>query len=117
MLKLIVLSTVQSVCLVAGQVFLKTAMMHTGRFGLTWRFVRDALTTWQLAASGVCMALASLIWFYILKHYALSLAYPMISISYVFGMLASIFFFHETVPLMRWIGVLLIMSGVALVAR
>ncbi|MDR3194792.1 MAG: EamA family transporter [Tannerella sp.] len=117
MLKLILYSTIQSLCLVSGQIFLKIAMAQTGKFGFTWRFVKDALTTWQLAASGLCMALASMMWFYILKHYAFSVAYPMISISYVFSMLAAICIFHETVPLVRWIGVFLIMSGAILVAK
>ncbi|MDR1103549.1 MAG: EamA family transporter [Tannerella sp.] len=117
MLKLVLYSTVQSLCLVSGQIFLKIAMAQTGKFSLTWQFIRDALTTWQLAASGLCMALASLLWFYILKHYEFSVAYPMISISYIFGLLAAIFIFHEPVPLTRWIGVLLIMGGVLLVTK
>jgi undecaprenyl phosphate-alpha-L-ara4N flippase subunit ArnE len=117
MLKLVAFSTLQALCLVCGQIFLKFAIAQTGRFSLTWRFIREALTAWQLAAAGICMALASLLWFHILKHYPFSVAYPMISISYIFGMLASIFIFHETVPLTRWIGVLLIMGGVILVAK
>ncbi|MDR2765233.1 MAG: EamA family transporter [Tannerella sp.] len=117
MLKLILYSTLQSLCLVSGQIFLKIALALTGKFHLSWQFVREALTTWQLAASGLCMVLASLIWVYILKHYEFSVAYPMISISYLFGLLAAIFIFHEPVPLVRWIGVLLIMGGVFLVTK
>jgi undecaprenyl phosphate-alpha-L-ara4N flippase subunit ArnE len=117
MLKLIALSTAQSLFLVSGQIFLKFAMMHIGRFSLTWTYAKDVLTCWPLAASGLSMLGASLIWFYILKHYEFSVAYPLISISYVFGMMASIFIFHETVPLIRWIGVFLIMSGVLLVTK
>jgi undecaprenyl phosphate-alpha-L-ara4N flippase subunit ArnE len=41
----------------------------------------------------------------------------MISISYLFGLLAAIFVFHESIPLTRWIGVLLIMGGVLLVTK
>jgi len=60
---------------------------------------------------------ASLLWFYILRHHTLSLAYPLLSISYIFGLLASILILHEPVPPVRWLGVLLIMSGVALLTR
>jgi undecaprenyl phosphate-alpha-L-ara4N flippase subunit ArnE len=45
------------------------------------------------------------------------MAYPMISLSYVFGMLAAIVFFHEEVPLVRWAGVALIMLGCVLIAK
>jgi undecaprenyl phosphate-alpha-L-ara4N flippase subunit ArnE len=45
------------------------------------------------------------------------MAYPMVSLSYVFGMLAAIIFFHEDVSVTRWIGVLLIMGGCVLIAK
>lgn len=35
----------------------------------------------------------------------------MVSLSYVFGMLSAIIFFHEDVSFTKWIGVLLIMIG------
>jgi undecaprenyl phosphate-alpha-L-ara4N flippase subunit ArnE len=117
MLKLISFATIQSLFLVAGQVFLKIAMMQTDKFSFTWKFFREAMQTWQFAACGLCMLVASLIWFYILKHYEFSVAYPLISISYLLGMLAAIFVFHETIPSIRWIGVILIMVGVFLVTK
>jgi undecaprenyl phosphate-alpha-L-ara4N flippase subunit ArnE len=45
------------------------------------------------------------------------MAYPMISLSYVFGMLAAMFIFHETIPLTRWVGVALIILGCIFVAK
>jgi undecaprenyl phosphate-alpha-L-ara4N flippase subunit ArnE len=83
-----------------------------GKFSWTWAFFKDLLINWQLICSGLCMVFASLVWFYILKRYELSLAYPLISMSYVFGTLAAIFIFHETIPLMRWLGVFFIILGV-----
>jgi undecaprenyl phosphate-alpha-L-ara4N flippase subunit ArnE len=86
-------------------------------FGFNWKFIKSALFNWQFASSGMCVAAASLIWFYIVKHFDLSVAYPLISISYVFGMLASVFIFHETVPASRWIGVGFIMAGVVFLTK
>jgi undecaprenyl phosphate-alpha-L-ara4N flippase subunit ArnE len=100
-----------------GQVFLKFAMNRTGTFRFSWLFFRDLLTNWYLLASGLCMVVATLLWLYIIKHFDFSVAYPMISISYIFGMLAAIYIFHETVPLIRWAGVFLIMTGVILIAK
>jgi undecaprenyl phosphate-alpha-L-ara4N flippase subunit ArnE len=45
------------------------------------------------------------------------MAYPMISLSYVMGMLAAIIFFHEQISLTRWIGVFLILGGCVLIAK
>jgi undecaprenyl phosphate-alpha-L-ara4N flippase subunit ArnE len=103
--------------LAGGQVFLKFAMQRLGKFEWSWAFFRDLLTNWQFGASGISMATASLLWFYIIKHYELSVAYPLISISYIFGALAAVFIFHETVPMTRWIGIVLIMVGVAFLTK
>lgn len=117
MWKLILLSTVQSLFLVTSQIFLKFALAGMGSFSLSWNYFKTLLTNWQLACSGVAIAVATLLWMYILKHFDFSMAYPMISISYVFGLLVAVFIFHEVVPLNRWIGVGLIVAGVILVAR
>jgi len=41
----------------------------------------------------------------------------MVSLSYVFGMIAAIIFFHEPVSVSKWLGVLLIMLGCYFIAR
>ncbi|WP_298612150.1 EamA family transporter [uncultured Odoribacter sp.] len=117
MWKLILLSTIQSLFLVLAQVFLKFALARMGNFQLCRTYFRDLLVNWQLACSGGSIVIATLLWMYILRHFEFSMAYPMISISYIFGMLVAVFVFQETVPLTRWIGVILIMIGVILVAK
>jgi undecaprenyl phosphate-alpha-L-ara4N flippase subunit ArnE len=103
--------------LAGGQVCLKFAMARMIKFSLTWTFIANVLTNWYLLASGICMALATVLWLYLMKHFAFSVIYPMISISYIFGMLAAIYIFHETIPMTRWLGVLLIMAGIVLIAK
>ena len=117
MFKLISCTVIQCLFLSAGQVFLKFGLGKTGPFSWTLKYFRDFFTNWWIAGSGLCMVAATILWFYILKNNELSLVYPLISISYIFGTLAAVFIFHETVPLVRWIGVLLIMVGVAFLAK
>ena len=117
MFRLIIYVTVQSLFLASGQVFLKLAMMRMDKFSFTWKFIREAAQNWPLAASGVSMIMATLLWLYILKHHAFSVAYPLTSISYIIGMVAAIFVFHEAIPYTRWIGVVLIMVGVFLITK
>ena len=117
MFKLVCCSVIQCMFLAAGQVFLKLGLAKTGPFSWTWKYFRDFFTSWWLVGSGLSMLAATVLWFYILKNNDLSLVYPLISISYVFGTLAAIFIFHETVPFVRWIGVLLIMVGVAFLTK
>ncbi len=54
---------------------------------------------------------------YIVKHYPLSVAYPLVSLSFVMGMLAAVFIFNEPVPVLRWLGLVLIVVGVALIVQ
>lgn len=111
------LSTIQCLFLSGGQILLKLATQRTDKFSLTWAFLRSLIAGWQLPASGLCLMAGTALWLYILKHFDFSIAYPITSISYIFGMMAAIFIFHEAVPPTRWIGVILIMGGVALVAK
>lgn len=116
-MRLILLSILQCVLLSCGQVFLKLALQRMGEFTMAWRFFLAQLTNWWFLGCGLCYAAASVLWMYIVKTFPFSMAYPMVSLSYVFGMLAAMFIFHEPIPLGRWVGVLLIMVGCIFVAR
>ena len=112
MLKLLLLSTVQALLLASSQVFLKLAFGRMPAFEFRWSYFGQLLSNWQFALSGLTIAGASVLWFYIVRHFPLSVAYPLISISYVFGMVAAVVVFGESVPASRWIGVGLIAAGV-----
>lgn len=111
------IATVQSLLLCAGQVLLKIAMKEMGTVSMTLRFVASQLTNWWWLGCGLCFAAATVLWMYIIRTFPFSAAYPLVSLSYVFGMFAAMFIFHETIPPTRWVGVLLIMAGCVLVAR
>ena len=116
-LGLLPLAIIQSLLLAGGQVFLKLALGKMGPFGWNWSFWGSLLTNWQFALCGLLYGAGTILWFYIIKHFPFSMAYPMVSLSYVFGMLAAIFVFHEEVSLARWGGVLLIMAGCYFIAK
>ncbi len=97
--------------------FLKYALTRMPSFAWSREFWGHLLTNWQFAASGLFFGAASLLWMYIVKQFPFSSAYPMVSLSYVFGMIAAILFFHEEVSMVKWIGVVLIMTGCILIAR
>ncbi len=111
------LAILQSAILSGAQVFLKFALQRMHPFGWTKDFWVSMLLNWQFACCGILFGTGSVLWLYIVKHYPLSVAYPMISLSYVFGMLAAITFFHEEVSTLKWIGVGFIMLGCCLIAK
>ena len=116
-MKVIILTIFQCFLLASGQVCFKLAVEKIHKFQWAWSFFTDLLTNWWLLASGICLMAATVLWGFILKHFEFSIAYPMTAFAYIFGMLAAIFIFHETVPLTRWIGVGLIIFGVVFLVK
>ncbi|MDR0536857.1 MAG: EamA family transporter [Tannerellaceae bacterium] len=117
MLKTLLISTLQCMLLCLGQVFLKLGLTRAGEFRMTWRWMLGQLTNWPLLASGLSMMAATALWLYILKRTPFSVAYPLTGISYAFGMIASVYIFHETVSTSRWTGVALVVAGVILITK
>lgn len=114
---LIPLALLQSILLTCGQVLLKFALARMLPFSWTLSFWKSVFMNWQFAACGLCFGAGSLLWFYIIKNFPFSMAYPMASLSYVFGMIAAMLFFHESVDAVKWVGVLFIMLGCYFIAR
>ena len=116
MYRVLPLVILQCLLLTAGQVFLKFALMRMAPFGWNRTFWSSVFLNWQFAACGLCFLAASLLWMYIVKAFPFSVAYPMISMSFVVGMIAAVVFFHEQVSWTKWAGVLLIIAGCLLIA-
>ncbi|WP_200760910.1 DMT family transporter [Effusibacillus dendaii] len=102
------------VLLVLGQVFFKIGLERIGGVSLN--------NLWKAAASpailiGLLLYVATTgLWFVILSRMPFSIAYPLQSLAYALGVAIAVFYFGETVPLIRWIGVFVILVGVILVA-
>ncbi|MFC1616522.1 EamA family transporter, partial [Patescibacteria group bacterium] len=65
---------------------------------------------------GTSLYVISLIlWLYILSRSRLSMAYPIMSMSYIFVMVLSIYFLKENVGLMQWLGAFLVITGISLI--
>jgi len=117
MFRVVILTLFQCFLLASGQVCFKLAVEKIHKLQWTWAYFGDILTNWWLLASGICLISATIFWGYILKHFEFSVAYPLTAFSFVFGMLAAVFVFHENVSLMRWIGVALIVAGVFFITK
>jgi drug/metabolite transporter (DMT)-like permease len=62
------------------------------------------------------LILMFIIWSTILSKIDLSVAVPVASFSYILVALVSILFLHETITLLRWAGIFLILAGVIVVS-
>lgn len=97
---------------------LKLAVLQMDKTQSAWQFfVHSLLTNWWLLGCGIAMGGAGLLWMYILRHFPFSHAYPLTALSFVFGMLAAMLVFHESVDWLQWLGLVLILAGCWFVAK
>jgi multidrug transporter EmrE-like cation transporter len=110
-----------SVCFaVGGQLTLKSAMTRVGRIGgaevadasgTMGRIAREPRLWLGLLLFGISAAF----WLIVLSRVPLSLAYPFVGVSYILVVLLSRFVLHERVPVLRWIGVGIVATGIAII--
>jgi undecaprenyl phosphate-alpha-L-ara4N flippase subunit ArnE len=117
MLKLVGLAIIQSFFLMISQVCLKLAVMQYGPFQFTFAYIKSVFGNIYLIISGITVTAAISLWVYILRHYPFSIAYPLGSLSYIFGLIAAVIIFHEHVSPMRWLGVCIIIIGIYFVTK
>ena len=105
---------------VAGQLTLKWAMDRIGRIGSAQvseagdtilRAAREPRLWLGLFLFGV----SALFWLVVLSRVDLSIAYPIVGISYILIVLFARLFLNEHVPLLRWVGVVVVAAGIAII--
>jgi drug/metabolite transporter (DMT)-like permease len=107
-------------CGVAGQTVIKIGVSQPGAseaadgiLSLVAMIFRSPLVLGGLVLYGV----GALAWIAVLARVDLSVAYPFLALNFVLVTFSSQFFLGESVPMLRWLGVLIICSGIYLVAR
>ena len=112
--KLLIIS-LQSLFLCGGHTFLKLALASKQEFSLSMAFFKSVCSNWRFMVSGISFFSAGMMWVYILKVFPFHQSIPMSALVYVFSLIASLLVFGETVPLVRWIGMSLILAGCLLI--
>ena len=104
----------------AGQITLKSAMNKVGRIG-TAQVTAPADTALRMAREPllwlglILFGISALFWLVVLSHVPLSLAYPVVGVSYIFVVGFSKLVLHEHVPTLRWVGAFVVAMGIALI--
>ena len=106
---------------VTGETLLKKGMNDLGALDLRpavlvptfWRI----FTTPMILAGFTLIFGGSLFWLVVLSKWNLSLAYPLLSLSYIASLFIGAFFLHETVTPVRLAGVLVVVAGVYLITK
>jgi drug/metabolite transporter (DMT)-like permease len=105
---------------VAAQFTLKAAMNEVGRIGSTEiAAVGDTVTRTlkepRLWLGLTLFGISALFWLVVLSRVDLSVAYPFVGLSYIIVVLFSRLFLHEQVSALRWLGVVVVAAGIAII--
>ena len=103
---------------IGGQLTLKAAMDRVGRIGRTSDFGETLMKAAKeplLWLGLVLFGVSAMFWLVVLSRVRLSVAYPLVGISYIIIVLLARFRLDEHVPALRWIGVSVIALGIAII--
>jgi drug/metabolite transporter (DMT)-like permease len=117
----LLIALVAILLLVGGQTMLKLGLNAIGGVSLFDGNPLGSLlglfrTPWIILGFG-CYAVSALLWLDVLSKLDFSLAFPMVSLTYVFSQIIGYFIFHETIGWDRILGVALILGGLFFVVR
>lgn len=102
-----------------AQILLKTGMKNNNIVlsfkGLLPTLIKIYMNKFVFIGS-LTYALSTLIWIAVISKIELSYAYPMVSLNFVIVALLSKIFFKEHVSKVRWLSILIIIAGVALLS-
>lgn len=121
MIKTLFLAFVSILLLVAGQTSLKYGLTRAGGVnfagGQIVSGLRTVLTDPYIIGGFLFYGLSAVLWLDVLSKLDISLAFPLVSLTYVFTLFIGKFLFDETITPTRVLGVLVIIAGVILVAQ
>lgn len=99
---------------VLGQYYQKLAADHWASTGGQGGYLA-LLGERSVLAAVLCLGLAMGFWLLALQRLPVSVAYPVLASNYVAMLLLARWRFDEAVPAVRWLGVLCILGGIALI--
>ena len=105
-----------------AQVTLKAGMNHVtdangGQLALNADSLKQIATQMLVWAGLAIFAVSAVLWLFALSRANLSFAYPFAALGYVIIVVASILFLGEHVQPLTWVGVVLIVTGILVIAQ
>jgi undecaprenyl phosphate-alpha-L-ara4N flippase subunit ArnF len=112
----ILLSSLAQLCMKAGMLLLAT---HTANGWPGWTALLDLPAILWVGFGLACYATSLLFWMSAIARLELSLAYPMLSLSYVLVYVVAVNWplLHEHASWVRTLGIVVVVLGVILIAR
>lgn len=101
--------------LITGQILWKIGVKNIDQWNITT--INILMKSPYILGGCFLYVIATALWLYILSKMPFSIAYPFQSLNYVLGVLLAYLLFKETIGLTQWLGTLVIVFGVYLIAK
>ena len=101
----------------AGQLFTKVAGDQLGQVDFDWQWLGEVARNPGILAAIACYISAFFVWMLILRRSSLSLAFPLSSLVFVVVLLGSWLGLGEHISPLHWVGGVVIIGGIALLAE
>jgi multidrug transporter EmrE-like cation transporter len=110
----VLLNAAAQLLLKGGTNRLGVITLTTGNWPATlWRMVTEGF----FVAGIACYVVSVFVWILGLSRVPVSIAYPMLSLGYVLNAVVAHYLFGESLGIVRWMGIAMILGGVWLIAR
>jgi drug/metabolite transporter (DMT)-like permease len=114
-----------AICIIfgaTGQILMRTGMSQIGPIGgwqklLTIHSFQALFTNIFVLGGLLLYAISAVLWLGALSNLNVSLIYPLLSLAYVVAAVLSFIFLKESISLLRWIGILVVIIGSYLILR
>jgi multidrug transporter EmrE-like cation transporter len=80
-----------------------------------WRWLLSVFTSPTILAAFVLFAVSALLWIAALRETPLTVAYPMVALSYIIIFVGSYFLFAEPITLTKLLGAVLVVAGIIVI--
>jgi multidrug transporter EmrE-like cation transporter len=80
-----------------------------------WRWLISVFTSPTILAAFVLFAVSALLWIAALRETPLTVAYPMVALSYIIIFVGSYFLFAEPITLTKLLGAVLVVAGIIVI--
>lgn len=122
MVKTLAIAVVCILLLVTGQTMLKVGLLKIGGTSFLggeglWENILKLFSTPYIILGFVVYGISAILWLDVLSKLDFSLAFPLVSLTYVFALIIGAFIFHDQVNLTRIVGVVLILGGLFFIIR
>ncbi|MDD5083586.1 MAG: EamA family transporter [Candidatus Moranbacteria bacterium] len=100
-----------------GALFFKVGIKDITTFSPTLSWFYALLTNPYIFLGFLSYVLPMFIWMYMLSKFPVSYVQPILALTYAITPILALLFLKEPVPSLRWIGILVIITGVFLISK